>query len=142
MKRREFIQDAASFSALMALAGCASAKHRIAAEGGPMFGFALPPMKEVRFGFIGLNRGGAGIKPFSFIPGTRVTALCDVNPERIQKRQKELEKYGRPRAKEYTGSEDAWKRMADDPEVDFVIVGTPWHLHTPMVTSMPPEKSA
>lgn len=136
MERREFIQDAASFSALMALAGCASANHRVAAEGGPMFGFALPPMKEVRFGFIGLNRGGAGIKPFSFIPGTRVTALCDVNPERIQKRQKELEKYGRPRAKEYTGSEDAWKRMADDPEVDFVIVGTPWHLHTPMAAYM------
>ena len=131
MERREFIRDAASFSALMALAGCASAKHKLSA-GGPMYNFALPPMKEVRFGFIGLNRGGAGVRPFSLFPGTRVTALCDITPDRIEKRQKEIEKCGRPRAKEYTGSEDAWKRMADDPDVDFVIVGTPWELHTPM----------
>ena len=131
--RRNFFADA-GFAALAATAGCCLSDHSCPARGGDMFGFMLPPMDEIRFGFIGLNRGGAGVRPYSVIPNTRVTALCDINPEVIARRQAEIAKCGRPPAKEYTGSSEAWKRMADDPDVDFVIVGTPWALHTPMAT--------
>lgn len=117
-------------AAALPLAGCASRDWKLS-SGGSMYGFALPPMKEVRFGFIGLNRGGAGVRPMSVIPGAKVTALCDLRQDRIDKRQKEIAACGRPPAKEYCGPE-GWKRLANDPNVDFVIVGTPWELHTPM----------
>ena len=129
--RRDFITDTAAFSAVMAFAGCASAKWK-ATVGAPMSGFVAPETDVLRVGIIGLNRGAAGLKLLSTMPGSRVTAICDLNPELIGRRQKEITDCGRPPAKVYTGSPEAWKKMADDPEVDFVVVGTPWALHTPM----------
>ena len=131
LTRRSFFADAGLAALVAAADGCSTFRGRPSC-GKDMFGFSLPPMGEIRFGFIGLNRGGAGVRPYSVIPNTRVTALCDLNPKLIARRQAEIAKCGRPPAKEYTGSPDAWKRMADDPEVDFVVVGTPWELHTPM----------
>ena len=129
--RRDFLRDASAFGALMAFAGCSAARWKLA-SGGSMYNFALPPMEEVRFGFIGLNRGAAGVEPFSAISGTRVTALCDLRQTLIDKCQTTIAKYGRPKAKEYTGGEDAWKAMGDDPDIDFVVIGTPMPLHAPM----------
>ena len=132
MDRRELLKNAALLGTLAAFGGCASRENRIPGRGGTMADFALKPMDEVRFGFVGLNRGSAGVRPMALLPGMRVTALCDLRREAIDRCQGILEKCGVPPAREYTGSEDAWKKMADDPDVDFVIIGTPWLLHTPM----------
>src|SRR5690625_6421985 len=32
----------------------------------------------------------------------------------------------------YSGSEDAWKGLADRDDIDLIFVCTPWHLHTPV----------
>ena len=132
MNRRDLLKNTALMGALAAFGGCASRRNRIPGCGGTMADFALEPMDEVRFGFVGLNRGSAGVRPMALLPGMRVTALCDIRAEAIARCQDTLKMCGVPPAREYTGSEDAWKRMADDPDVDFVIIGTPWLLHTPM----------
>lgn len=132
MNRREFIEKSGALSLVAALAGCASRKFRMSAGGAKMSEFRLPPMDEVRFGFVGLNRGRAGVRPFSLFPGTRVTAICDLKEEFLALCRRTIDDCGRPPAHEYTGSVDAWKKMADDPAVDVVIVGTPINLHSEM----------
>lgn len=98
-----------------------------------MCGYAAPKLETVRIGFIGLgNRGPGAVERMSNIEGVRITALCDKNPEGVKRSQKILEKHGMPAAKEYSGSEDAWKELCESPDVDLVYICTPWSLHTPM----------
>lgn len=97
-----------------------------------MSGYAAPKLETVRVGFIGLRRGLGHVESVSNIEGVKITALCDINPERIEEAQQILEKNGLPRAKEYTGSKEAWKKMCESSDVDLVYIATPWSMHTPM----------
>ena len=95
-----------------------------------MIGFAAEPIEKVRVGFIGLgSRGKGGPKRWSQIEGTKIVALCDLKQECIDKAQSYLDKAGRPRAAEYTGSEDAWKQVCEREDIDLVYVATPWASH-------------
>jgi hypothetical protein len=98
-----------------------------------MSGFAAPKLDKVRIGFVGLgNRGPAAVERMSYIEGVEIVALCDVIEDRVEKLQKMLESKGLPRAKSYSGSKDAWKKMCENPDIDFIYITTPWAWHTPM----------
>jgi hypothetical protein len=98
-----------------------------------MSGYAAPKLDKVRIGFIGLgNRGPGAVERISNIDGVEIVGLCDKDISRVAKGQKILEKHGLPKAKEYGGSEDAWKEMCENPGIDLIYICTPWHLHTPM----------
>lgn len=98
-----------------------------------MSGYAAPKLETVRIGFIGLgNRGPGAVKRMSNIEGVEIVALCDKTPDQVTKAQNILEKQGLKPAKEYTGSEDAWKEMCESADIDLVYICTPWELHTPM----------
>ncbi|MFM9587567.1 hypothetical protein ACKI11_48695, partial [Streptomyces caniscabiei] len=58
-----------------------------------MVGYAAKPIEKVRVGFIGLGmRGPDAVKRFTYIPGTEIVALCDVEPERVDSAQAILTK--------------------------------------------------
>ncbi len=98
-----------------------------------MVGFAADPIDIVRVGFIGLGmRGPSAVERFVHIPGAKVTALCDVEPDRVAKSQEILTKAGLPAAAGYTGSEDAWKQLCESPDVDLVYIVTDWKNHAKM----------
>ena len=98
-----------------------------------MLQFAAEPLDTVRVGFIGLgSRGKGGPKRWSQIEGTKIVALCDLKQECIDKAQSYLDKAGRPRAAEYTGSEDAWKQVCERDDIDLIYVATPWASHVEM----------
>ncbi|MCK9413730.1 MAG: Gfo/Idh/MocA family oxidoreductase [Prolixibacteraceae bacterium] len=98
-----------------------------------MSGFAASKLDKVRIGFVGLgNRGPAAVERMSYIEGVEIVALCDVIEERVEKMQKMLENKGLPSAKSYSGSNDAWKKMCESPDIDFIYITTPWAWHTPM----------
>jgi predicted dehydrogenase len=98
-----------------------------------MSGFAAPKIETVRIGFIGLgNRGPGAVERISNIEGIEITALCDKNPAGIERSQRILARHGLPKAKEYSGSEDAWKELCESQDIDLVYICTPWDLHTPM----------
>lgn len=109
-----------------------------------MSGYAAPKLETVRIGFIGLGERGPGaVERMSNIEGVKITALCDIDPERVKHSQKILEKHDMPKAKEYSGSENAWKELCESQNVDLVYICTPWSLHTPMaVYAMENEKHA
>lgn len=98
-----------------------------------MCGYAAPKLEKVRIGFIGLgNRGPGAVERMSNIDGVEIVGLCDKDTSRIAKGQKILKEHGLPAAKEYGGSEDAYKEMCESPDIDLIYICTPWSWHTPM----------
>jgi hypothetical protein len=98
-----------------------------------MSGYAAPPLEKVRTAFIGLGmRGPGAVERMAHIEGVEIGALCDKYPDRVEKVQAILAKFGLPRAKSFSGSEEAWKGVCDDPDIDLVYICTPWEWHTPM----------
>jgi len=98
-----------------------------------MSGYAAPKLDKVRIGFVGLGmRGPDAVERMSHIEGVEIVALCDQYDDRVEAMQKLLEKQGLPRAKSYSGSKDAWKKMCENPDIDLIYITTPWAWHTPM----------
>ena len=93
----------------------------------------VPAMDTVRIGIIGLGmRGPGAVDRLSYIDGTKIVALCDVHPERVEACQKILEKKGRPRAEAYAGDYEIWKKLCEREDIDLVYICTDWKTHTPM----------
>ena len=95
--------------------------------------FAVDPIENVRIGFIGLGmRGPDAVDRMTYIDGVTVVALCDIEPDRVEKVQTEiLEAKGLPRAAAYTGRE-AWKELCERDDIDLVYIATDWKTHVPM----------
>ena len=97
-----------------------------------MCGYAAPKIPVVRVGIIGLGmRGPGAVDRLSYIDGVEIKALCDKDPERVEKAQNILTKKGLPKARAYSGNE-GWKALCESNELDLVYVTTPWDLHTPI----------
>ncbi len=130
--RREFLKGTAWMGAAALVSGCMSEGMFACGRGAPMWDFAVPPMRKVRVGCIGIGaRGGAAVSRISQIPGIEITALCDIRPEAVAKYRELLVKRGKPSPREFVGAE-AWRALCDWDGVDVVYVTTPWALHAPM----------
>lgn len=98
-----------------------------------VLGLVTPKLDTVRVGFIGLGmRGPGAVERFTHIPGTKVVALCDIVPERVDKTQGILRRVGLPEAAGYSGCEDAWKQLCERDDIDLVYIATDWLHHAPM----------
>ncbi len=98
-----------------------------------MIGFAAPAIDTVRVGFIGLGmRGADAVSRFTHIPGTKITAICDIDSARTANADRPVEEAGMPAPALYFGSEDAWKQLCDRDDIDLVYIATDWLNHAPM----------
>jgi hypothetical protein len=98
-----------------------------------MSGYAAPALPVVRVGFIGLgDRGSGAVERLSFIEGVEIKALADLRPAASNASQKYLATIGRPEAKEFSGDNDIWKKLAELPDLDLIYICTPWVWHTQM----------
>ena len=126
--RRDFLFGAA---AMTATAGCSI--NKLCADGGTMQDFALPAMRRIRVGFVGIgSRGTAAVHRVSMLPGVDIVALCDKKQERVDLNMEWLRKAGHrlvPRS--YVGAE-AYKELCDFGECDVIYCATPWALHQPV----------
>ena len=97
--------------------------------------FTVDPIENVRIGFIGLGmRGPDAVDRMTYIDGVTVVALCDIEPDRVEKVQTDiLEAKGLPRAAAYTGRE-AWRELCERDDIDLVYICTNWQTHVMMAT--------
>jgi hypothetical protein len=98
-----------------------------------MSGYAAPALPIVRVGIIGLgDRGSGAVERLSYIEGVEIKALCDKREVAVKESQKYLQRIGRPAAQEFSGDENAWKKLIELPELDLIYTCTPWVMHTPI----------
>ena len=98
-----------------------------------LVGFAVEPIDTVRVGFVGLGmRGEHAVKRFTHIPGAKISALCDIEPDRVEASAKTLSDAGLPEAAAYSGEADSWKALCENPDIDLVYIATDWITHAPI----------
>ena len=61
-----------------------------------------------------------------------VTALCDIDPRRIDIALEMISEAGQKKPKVFQKNEDDYQNLLDLTEVDAVIISTPWLWHTRM----------
>jgi predicted dehydrogenase len=106
-------------------AGLASAPA-IARPGGA----SVAPNDRLQFGVIGCNgMGWSNMNAHQKIPGVDCVALCDVDQNVLDRRTSELEAMTGEAPTQYTD----YRRMLEDDDIDFVIIGTPDHWHCLMM---------
>ena len=92
-----------------------------------------PAIDTVRVGFIGLGmRGSSAVSRFLHIPGAKVAAICDIEADRVARVRDRLESAGLSDVRAYTGSEDSWKQLCQQEDLDLVYVLTDWKNHAQM----------
>lgn len=94
-----------------------------------MAGYAAPNLDTVRVGIIGLgNRGPGHLRNLIRIEGVEIKALCDIQPEKVERAKKILDGTGHNPVI-YTGHEDEWKKLCEQKDIDLVVIATPWYMH-------------
>ncbi|MBR5905849.1 MAG: Gfo/Idh/MocA family oxidoreductase [Bacteroidales bacterium] len=97
-----------------------------------MLQFAAEPIADVGIGVVGLgDRGSGAVRRLSYVPGSHIAAICDVETDRAEKNLEFLQGRGMT-AKVYAGDEEIYKQLCEDPEVDLVYICTDWIHHVPV----------
>lgn len=91
-----------------------------------------PPSDTLRFGAIGINgMGWSNTRAAIKMPNAQLVALCDIDQSVLDKRMGDLKGLGVDAAKVKTYKD--YRKLLEEKEIDFVIIGTPDHWH-PLIT--------
>lgn len=132
MKRRDFLKTTAGTIAAGTVAKAFTPDEAEAAQrrGGLL---AAPPIPLVRIGYVGIGgMGSAHVNNLLKIPGCRITAVCDVNPERTAWATKVITEAGHPAPAVYTRGPRDFERLCAEEDLDLVYNATPWEWHVPI----------
>src|SRR5712691_13342831 len=114
IERREFLKTAGK----AITAGAATL-----ALGGKILG----ANDRVRVAVCGVRgRGNDHIHGFSRVPGTEISALCDVDESMLNRRLGDLDKLGLPKPKSYVDV----RKLLEDKDIDAISIATPNHWHS------------
>ena len=97
-----------------------------------VIGLRLAPIDTVRIGFVGLGgRGSYALYRYLSVPWTKIVALCDIEPERVEKNVKFLRENNIEVEGTYTG-DNGYKELCRRDDIDLVYICTDWVNHTPV----------
>ncbi len=135
MKRRDFLKTTAG-TVVAGTVAQAFGDTR-SAQGARAPGFlAAPSMELVRVGYVGIGgMGSAHVENLLKIPGCRITAVCDVNPERTAWATDAITAAGHPAPAVYTRGPRDFERLCAEEDLDLVYNATPWEWHVPICLS-------
>jgi predicted dehydrogenase len=96
--------------------------------------FAAPPIPLVRIGFVGIGgQGGGHVRNLLRIPNCRITAVCDIRPERTEWATRQITQAGHPPPAVYTKGPRDFERLCESEDLDLVFNATPWEFHVPIM---------
>jgi len=137
VNRRDFIKAGAVAGMGVSLAGLAACRvdaRSPQVSTAPMIGFKVPPIENVRIGFVGIGGMGSGhVRNLLKIKGCQITAVCDIRPSRVEWAQKAVQDAGFPKPTGYTKGDWDFKRLCENEDLDLVYTATPWRWHTPVL---------
>ena len=137
MDRRDFLRLGGTAMAAGALAGeiaeaaAPQSAPQAAAATRPL---AAPPIDTVRIGYVGIGGQGSGhVRNLLKVPGCRITAVCDIRPERTDWATKQITAAGHPAPAAYTRGPNDFVRLCETEDLDLVYNATPWEFHVPIM---------
>jgi Glycosyl hydrolase 109, C-terminal domain/Oxidoreductase family, NAD-binding Rossmann fold len=130
LNRRDFLELGGALIAACAVDAPIAASEEQAAAGP----FAAAPIETVRIGYVGIGGQGSGhVENLLKIPGCRITAVCDIRPERTDWATKAVTAAGQPAPKVYTRGPHDFERLCETEDLDLVYNATPWEWHVPIM---------
>jgi len=125
--RRDFLRTAATVGSGVALGATsvyADEKPRVESPKGK---------EELRIGFVGIGaRGRHLVNLLLGLEGVRISAVCDIIPERAARAQEAVTKAGQPKPAGYDRGPMDFERLCEKEDLDLVINATPWNWHVPI----------
>ncbi|MBQ9184906.1 MAG: Gfo/Idh/MocA family oxidoreductase [Bacteroidales bacterium] len=95
-----------------------------------VIGLKAEPMETVRIGVVGLGmRGEFAAHRLTFVPGAKITAICDIEPDRTDRTCKWLVENGHEQPACFSGEQESWKGLCEREDVDLVYICTDWLNH-------------
>lgn len=99
----------------------------------PYLSFAKAKNQAVNIGIIGVGlRGTNHLQNLLLREDVIITAICDIDPDRISIAEKMMDKAGQTAPLIFGKSELDYKNLLEIQNLDAVIIATPWKWHTPM----------
>lgn len=99
-----------------------------------MKGVPFDRHEVVRIGIVGTGlRGRSVLSELVAIDGVRITALCDIAPDKAARAAKMVTDAGMPAPALHTAGERDFERLVARDDVDFVYTATPWEWHVPVM---------
>src|SRR3954469_19274926 len=133
MDRRDFLKLGGTAIAASAAAVRSDVSLDAQAQA-PSTPFAAPPIETVRIGYVGIGGQGSGhVRNLLKIPGCRITAVCDVPPERTDWAARQITAAGHPAPVAYTRGPRDFERLCETESLDLVYTATPWEWHVPVM---------
>ena len=125
---------------LVAAVSCSQSQNLIKTEVPPrpagqesVLGLKAEPIDIVRIGVVGLGmRGGSAVDRLYYVPDSKVTAICDIEQDRVDKTLARMQSKGMTEVHTYGGESESWRGLCESPEVDLVYICTDWKTHTPI----------
>lgn len=89
----------------------------------------------VRVAIVGTGlRGRSVLHELLGVEGVRITALCDVVPEKVEMAVQQMKKGGHDyEPARFTRSDRDYERLVQRDDIDIVYTATPWQWHVPVV---------
>jgi hypothetical protein len=129
MDRRDFLKTTAG----AVIASTAAPVAEAATQQQNEAPFAAPPIEQVRIGYVGIGgMGSAHVNNLLKVPGCRITAVCDINPERTAWAVKAITEAGHPEPAVYNRGPRDFDRLCAEEDLDLVYNATPWEWHVPI----------
>lgn len=98
-----------------------------------VLGLRTEPIETVRIGVVGLGmRGGSAVNRLCFVPDAKVTAVCDIEQDRVDKAVARLQEKGLNDVLSFGGEAESWKALCESQDVDLVYICTDWKSHVPI----------
>ncbi|MDW7694650.1 Gfo/Idh/MocA family oxidoreductase [Flammeovirgaceae bacterium SG7u.111] len=92
--------------------------------------------RKVRLAFIGTGmRGRNHVSLAAIRDDVTITAICDIDPESVEKAKEIIKKAGKKEPAVYGKDEWDFKNMLNRDDIDGVIIATPWLWHTKMAVA-------
>ncbi len=132
LSRRDLLKGAAAVGAAAALPISASLRGPVSSAD-TMMGVPFERHDEVRVAIVGTGlRGSSVLNELLAVDGARITALCDIVPEKVARAAKRVTDAGQPMPALFTAGERDFEHLVERDDIDIVYTATPWPWHTPV----------
>jgi hypothetical protein len=99
-----------------------------------MMGVKFEPRDVVRIAIVGTGlRGRSTLNEFLGVGNVRITALCDIVPDKVEMAKAQMKKAGHDyEPAVYTAGERDFEKLCARDDIDIVYTATPWRWHVPV----------